>query len=105
MGADVYYRTTDRETPLHAAASTGKLENIKLLKRQGATDNPRTVNGWIPLHHAVRFGHVPVVNYRLATGAPLYLRTAAGKNVFDLAEMTHNQYMLNVLEGWKQRPR
>ena len=105
MGADVNSFQGSRETPQHAAASTGKLNVIQFLRQKGAKKSPRTTTGWIPLHHAVRFGHVQVVNYLLSTGSPLYLRTNSGQNVFDLAKATKNQRMINVLEAWKKRPR
>ncbi|MEE9303826.1 MAG: ankyrin repeat domain-containing protein [Thiotrichaceae bacterium] len=105
MGADVDSTQSSKETSLHAAASTGKLDVVKYLRQKGAKQNPRTRTGWIPLHHAVRFGHVQIVNYLLSTGTPLYLRTNMGQNVFDLAKATKNQRMLNVLEGWKKRPK
>jgi ankyrin repeat protein len=105
MGADVNSAQSSKETPMHAAASTGKLNVVKLLRQKGAKTDPRTSAGWIPLHHAVRFGHVQVVNHILATGTPLYLRTNSGQNVFDLAKATKNQRMINLLETWKKRPK
>lgn len=105
MGADVNSAQASKETPLHAAASTGKLNILKLLRKEGAKPNPKTQTGWVPLHHAVRFGHVQVVNYLLSTGTPLYVRTHKRKTVFDLAKATKNQRMINVLEQWRKKPR
>lgn len=105
QGANVNSYTPDRETPMHAAASTGKLHIIKILLEKGAHLDSRTRSAWTPLHHAVRFGHVPTVNFLLSQGAPLYLKTGSGKTVFDLSVIMHNQYMLNVLNGWHNRLR
>lgn len=102
-GADVNSVQIDNETPLHAAAATGKINVIKVLKARGATSNPRTSSGWVPLHHAVRFGHEQVVSYLLSTGTSLYIQTFSHRTVFDLAEATKNQRMINVLEYWRNQ--
>ena len=101
-GANVNYSNGERETPMHAAAARGHVRVVQYLKNHRANLNPRTVQYWIPLHHAVRFGHPSIVNYLLANGAPLYVKTRTGQNVFDIAKGTNDRRMLNLLERYKR---
>jgi hypothetical protein len=103
QGANVNYTNASNETPMHAAAATGKLGMIQFLMSKNAKLQPRTRQNWIPLHHAVRFGHVHVANYLLAHGSPLYLRTSSGQSVFDLAKVMNNQRMIHLLDSYRGR--
>ncbi len=101
-GANVNYLNGDRETPMHAAAGHGHLRIMQYLKAQRAYLHPRTVQNWIPLHHAVRFGHYSIVSFLLENGAPINLRTRTGQTVFDIAKGTKDTRMLNLLQRYRR---
>ena len=63
QGANPRFRNHARETAMHAAASKGKVDILHYLYSKGARLNSQTINGWLPLHHAVRFGHVRAAQY------------------------------------------
>jgi len=102
-GANVNYANASRETAMHGAAARGHLQVIQYLKSRRGNINARTTENWIPLHHAVRFGHAHIANYLLAHGAPLYMRTRTGQTVFDIAQGTKDQRMMNLLERYRRR--
>lgn len=103
QGANVNYGNLSRETPMHAAASQGHLDVMRLLQANGARHDRQTSGKWMPLHHAVRFGHAHVAQYLLELGTPLYVRTKDGKTVFDIAQGTKDEKMLRFLNGWRQQ--
>lgn len=45
-------------TPLHSAASNGRMHMMQYLCKQGADKDARTVNGRTPLHDAAGNGHL-----------------------------------------------
>jgi hypothetical protein len=57
---------TDKETPLHSAASHGNLELVsemsELILDYGADVNVRNVNNWTPLHYACQGFRHPLAN-------------------------------------------
>ena len=86
-GANVNYLNENRETPMHAAAGHGHLEIMQYLQSQRAYLHPRTVENWIPLHHAVRFGFQNIAVFLLENNAPINVRTRTGQTVFDLRDL------------------
>lgn len=56
-------------TPLHAAASNGRLKVVELLLAKGADVNIGNEGSETPLHHAARHGHTDVVQVLLDNGA------------------------------------
>ena len=104
-GANVNSRSRDGITPLHEAAARGDIATMQFLLSKGANEKAATVKGWVPLHHAARFGHIHATNLLLQRGTPIYLRTAEGKSVFDLAKTTKNRPMLEFLSSYARNIR
>ena len=53
------------DTPLHNAASGGRVETVRYLIREGSDVSLKEDNGNTALHLAARFGHAPVVDVLL----------------------------------------
>lgn len=99
-GANINYSNRFRETAMHAAAARGNVGMMQFLRSKGARHNTSTVNGWFPLHHAVRFGHVAAARYLIQLGSPVRARTRDGKNVYDIALATRNRPMIQLLQRY-----
>ncbi|HLR12315.1 MAG TPA: ankyrin repeat domain-containing protein [Burkholderiaceae bacterium] len=72
-------------TPLHYAASTGKVDTTKMLLEHGADVDARSPDGTTPLMMAAYSGSEAVVRLLLDAGADVHLRTAQDYNVVDWA--------------------
>lgn len=57
------------QTPLHAAATSGRLTAVELLVSNKANLNMQDGRGISALGHAAKNGHIPVVEYLLSQGA------------------------------------
>jgi ankyrin repeat protein len=55
----------DKSTPMHAAASRGHAEVIRVLLKHGAVATAKTRTGWTPLHRAADGGHAEVAQVLL----------------------------------------
>lgn len=100
QGANINYANRFRETAMHAAAARGQVGMMRFLRSKGARHNTSTVNGWFPLHHAVRFGHVQAARYLIQLGSPVRARTRDGKSVYDIALATRNRPMIQLLQRY-----
>ena len=60
--------------PLHEAAKSGDVAQIRTLLNQGADINARVENGYTPLHWAARYGHIEAVRVLLKAGALINAR-------------------------------
>ena len=100
QGANVNYKNRSRETPMHAAASIGRVDILHYLHGRGASHNAVTSNGWLPLHHAVRFGHVQAAQYLIRIGSPLNARTDDNKTIIDMAYGIRNGAMVRMLQQY-----
>ena len=69
LGADVTGKDWRNMTPLHEAASYGKLEAVKLLIRLGADVNAKNNINETPLHEAAAQGELEVVEFLVFHGA------------------------------------
>jgi len=85
---DIIAHTYAATKNLRGLRSIAKKDKSKLLKKD--------INGWTPLHEAVRAGDVDIINYLLNddVGADLYDVTYNGLDVFDLAEENREIYDL-----------
>ncbi len=102
QGANLNFKNQSRETAMHAAASAGKVDILHYLHSKGARHNAPTVNGWLPLHHAVRFGHVRAAQYLIRIGSPIHASTRDNITVFDMAYATRNGAMVNMLSRYQR---
>jgi ankyrin repeat protein len=86
-GADVSLvaRNAQKVTALHAGASRGDAEIVKMLLEAGADANARQHGGFVPLHSAAANGNAPVVELLLLHGALADAKTDGGKTPADLA--------------------
>ena len=103
QGANINYGNRFRETAMHAAAARGNVSMMQFLRSKGARHNTSTVNGWFPLHHAGRFGHVNAARYLIQLGSPVRARTRDGKSVYDIALATRNRPMIQLLQRYFPR--
>lgn len=71
---------TTGTTELHEYASTGDIENARMLLDEDRDFylNARDANGWQPIHEAVRSGHTDMVKFLVAEGADCLSKTIRG---------------------------
>ena len=70
---------TTGSTLMHQVAGAGDAPEVKrLLEERGNLVNARDINGWMPLHEAVRSGNVDTVKVLLDHGADINARTKQG---------------------------
>ena len=86
-GADVNAAAENRQRvrPLHAAASVGDLETMRLLLERGADPNTRQELDFTPLHGAAARGDVEMARLLLAHGAGREPKSSDGKSPADVA--------------------
>ena len=86
-GADVSLaaRNAQRVTALHAGASRGGPEIVKILLEAGADPSAKQERGFVPLHSAAANGNVAVVELLLKHGAAADAKADDGKTPADLA--------------------
>lgn len=84
-------------TPLHEAASRGRLRVARALLQCGADPDSAALNGRRPLHDAVENGHVEVVRLLLSYGADASLSTSTGLTPLELAR---SPVMVELLRGF-----
>jgi ankyrin repeat protein len=86
-GADVRLaaRNGQKVTALHAGASRGGAEIVKMLLEAGADPNVTQERGFVPLHSAAANGNVAIVELLLKHGARADAKSDDGKTPADVA--------------------
>jgi len=86
-GADVNAaaENAQRVAPVHAAASVGDVETMRLLLDRGADPNARQQAGFTPLHAAAGNGDLEMAKLLVARGADRHARTDDGKDAATIA--------------------
>lgn len=74
-------------TPLHVAAQTGQVSEVRRLLHYGANKDVRDNNGRTPLHHAItpNLGAPPVIQHLLTIGADALARDRRNATPYDIA--------------------
>jgi cytohesin len=73
------------ETPLHRAASRGRVEILQMLIGAGAKLNVQDKGGWTPFHWAASNGRVEVLRVLIDAGADLDLQDKEGRTALHWA--------------------
>ena len=101
-GADVsaVAENAQRVAPVHAAASVGDVETMRLLLDRGADPNARQHNGFTPIHAAAGNGDRAMARLLLDRGADRAARTDDGK---DAAALAAERGRAEFVEWWNQQ--
>ena len=86
-GADVNAAADNaqRVAPVHAAATVGDIETMRLLLDRGADPNARQQSGFTPLHAAAGNGDLEMARLLVARGADRHARTDDGADAAEIA--------------------
>jgi len=83
------------------AAKTGNLQMIKDCLRIGANINVQNEWGGTPLYLACQYQHIDSVQQLILSGAKLRIKTSSGRTPFDIAILTENERLLQILEKYE----
>jgi uncharacterized protein len=100
-GADVnaVAENAQRVAPVHAAASVGDVETLRLLLDRGADPNARQHNSFVPLHAAAGNGDLDMAKLLVARGADRHARTDDGKDAAAIAAERGRGEFVSWLNG------
>ena len=96
-GADPTVRTDNGKSPLHSAASLGRVDVVEVLPAAGANVVARDTFGWTPVFEAVSTGKVEAVEALFAAGADPTARTNSGLTLLHLAVLVDNVAIVETL--------
>lgn len=102
VGADPRTQTMEGFTPLHMAASEGKLALVKLLLQYDSHNqliNTKSLDGSTPLHWAAQNNHVIVASILVEAGADIKAKTIKGDTPQDIAINFNQQEMVLFLNS------
>lgn len=85
----VNHTDTDKNTPLHYAASIGQNNIIVLLLKNGADIDAQNYQGYTPLHWAASKGHTASTQILIENGANIHLKTKRGRTPLFLVAMNN----------------
>ena len=91
------------EPPLHAAAQSGDLAEVKQLVASGISVNKVNSQGATPLHWAAFKGHVDVAKYLISKGADVNALTNKGSTPLRLATTHKQTEMIALLKSYGAR--
>jgi uncharacterized protein len=99
-GADVSLaaRNAQKVTAMHAGASRGGAEIVKMLLGAGADPNARQHGGYVPLHSAAANGDAAVVELLLKHGARADAKTDEGKTPAEMAAEAGHKDLAEMLK-------
>ncbi|BET30758.1 hypothetical protein wCauBTS_13650 [Wolbachia pipientis] len=88
------------KTPLHCAASNGKLDIVKYFVDEEKIDaSIKDNSGWTPLHWASWNGHLDVAKYLIGRGANLVnIKDKDGKTPLDIADQKGYTDIVEILK-------
>ena len=81
-------------TPLHQAAESNDIEQIKALISAGADVNKRDLNTWTPLHEAAHNGNIEAAELLISNGADVNVKDKDGWTPLFLALPSGNKDLI-----------
>lgn len=90
-------RNAQKVTALHAGASRGAAEIVKMLLEAGADPNAKQERGFVPLHSAAANGNAAIVELLLKHGADAGAKADDGKTPADMAAEAGHKEMAKTL--------
>ena len=91
------WRDAEGNTSLHLACSGGSLGIVELLINSKANAKDTNKHSEMPLHIAVRCGHVPIAQFLIENGVPIECKTVEGHTPLHYAAMENNTEMITLL--------
>ncbi|HEY4816025.1 MAG TPA: ankyrin repeat domain-containing protein [Candidatus Acidoferrum sp.] len=91
-------RNAQKVTALHAGASRGGAEIVKILLEAGADSNAKQERGFVPLHSAAANGNAAIVELLLKHGARADAKADDGKTPADMAAEGGHKELAEVLK-------
>jgi ankyrin repeat protein len=103
MQANIEAQAENKQTPLHAAAKAGDIENILKLIKSGAKIEARDKDGRTPLHLATTT-NIAAVKALIQNNAKIFAKDNCGNTPLNLAEKlycSYNQFDNNIFFMWR----